>query len=149
MRAIRYFLEKHYDAASSELAREEVSLRNSEAELTEPGDIPQSQESWWSKLKTAVRGAANSLNIKARLEALRAKCENMADKLVRWSVVFLLTTILFPIAYLWGFIKFCRYVFKESFAVGLEQGWRRKVAGADRRELRGRSRSRMPEPAAV
>ena len=86
----------------------------------------------------------NTLNVKGRLEALRAKCENMADKLIRWSVVFLLTTIIFPIAYIWGFMNFSRFLLNDSFAAGIEHSLRTKISATGKKFMQDMPQKNLP-----
>jgi hypothetical protein len=115
--------------------------------MIDPGDPSASDEGLGGKLKSLWRDTKNTLNLKGRLEALRAKCENMVDKLIRWSVVFLLTTIIFPIVYLWGFMKFSRFLLNDSFATGIEQNLRTRISATDKKEMKAKPQKTLPSAA--
>jgi predicted Zn finger-like uncharacterized protein len=139
-----YFLESHYESAATDIRNDEAAIRNAANEMIDPGEASTSDESIGGKLKSLWRDTKNTLNVKGRLEALRAKCENMADKLIRWSVVFLLTTIIFPIAYLWGFMNFSRFLLNDSFAAGVEHSLRTKISATGKKFMQDMPQKNLP-----
>lgn len=102
------FLTPRYDAASEGLkntTEEIVRLnRNTEASLPENED-----DSILNSAKSFYHAALSNLDIDARIESYKAAAEDAARDTIDLIVVFIVQTILFPLAFLGGI-----YVFGKS-----------------------------------
>ncbi len=82
---------------------------------------------WMGKLKDATENIEKIVNLETKISSIKKMAGNIADTLVRLSVVFLLNTVLLPIGFLWLFMKVARMLFGSQFALRLEQNLRSKI----------------------
>lgn len=126
-------LESEYTAATAELehTNKELSKLNQEME-----ESPTSEESsgWMSKFSDVKNSVAEIADLRTKIAAIKQKVGNMAETLVRLSVVFILNTVLLPIGFLWLFMKITRMLFGSQFAFDLEQRFRAKIFRTNKAE---------------
>ena len=98
------FLENEHDAATAVLEAtsseiEELSQQEfaAEPDPTEMGLMDRLGEMWDS----SVAG----LNVSGRIERLKASASNASEQIVQLIVIFLMQTIILPLAFLWLFIE--------------------------------------------
>jgi hypothetical protein len=119
-------LEGEYKVATAELEQSNKELSKLDEDMEEK---PTKEESsgWMSKFNDAKESVAKIADFKIKISAIKKTVGNMADTLVRLSVVFLLNTVLLPIGFLWLFMKVTRMLFGSQFAFNLEQSFRAKI----------------------
>jgi hypothetical protein len=121
-------LDEHY-----ELASEELDVTGSAIENSGFGDAMENVSSLdqdsglWNRAKSLYNGAASSLNIKDKIGRLMEKTGNLAENFIRLSVIFILNTVLLPIAYLWALLKFTQLLLGRNYGLRFEQNFKSKV----------------------
>jgi len=98
------FLEQPYTEATHSLAEinhqiKEGSLGPSDAS---PGGDP---SSWWERLETWFNGSDGLEKIKERLALLQEKIEGYAEHTIKLAAIFLLQTVVIPLAVFWGVLR--------------------------------------------
>jgi len=98
------FLEKPYTEATRSLA--EINSKIKEGSL-EPSDATSDEDStsWWERLEALFNGSEGLGKIKERLALLQEKIEGYAEHTLKLAAVFLLQTIVIPLAVLWGLLR--------------------------------------------
>jgi len=119
-------LEREYNEATAELEHTNKELNKLNEDMEE-GKIKEESSGWMSKLDDVKKSVAEIADLKTKISAIKKKAGNMAETLVRLSVVFLLNTVLLPIGFLWLFMKVTRMLFGSQFAFNLEQRFRAKI----------------------
>jgi len=56
---------------------------------------------------------------------------NLAENFIRLSVIFILNTVLLPIAYLWALLKFTQLLLGRNYGLRFEQNFKSKVFGGN------------------
>jgi hypothetical protein len=56
-------------------------------------------------------------DVKEKLEAIKKAALEMIDRIVDLIVVFVLSTIVLPLLFLWGVVKLGRVIFSQGFSV--------------------------------
>lgn len=114
----RLFLEEEYAASELALSDATTSIR---AMTPDPSSAPAAGESgtasekgrleqYWDQLK----GAAQNLDLTERFETLKRNAGDTVDNVVRLIVVFLLQTLVIPLAILWGIYAVARLVVNSA-----------------------------------
>lgn len=95
---------------------------------------PDQDLSWLDKTRQALSQGADQamkvIDFRSRLNAIKNITGRIFDKLVDLIVVFILNTILFPLAFLWGVLRLGRLIFDQEFGRKLERKLM-KGAGAE------------------
>jgi hypothetical protein len=119
-------LDEHYETASNELNNESQAVKDSELEdAMDNLQFQQEGSGLWDKAKLLLNGAAGAINIKEKITALKQKAGKLAKDFILLSAVFILNTVLLPIAFLWGLLKFTQLLLGTSF--GFEEKFKTKV----------------------
>lgn len=122
-------LDEHYETASSQLQAESRAIKDSG--LEDPMDELSSRQEnngLWGKAKSIINGAASAAKMKEKIAALKEKAGKLAQDFILLSVVFLLNTVLLPIAFLWGILKFSQLLLGTGFGLQVEQKFGEKVS---------------------
>jgi len=122
----RSVLHAEYTAAKSELELKQQELEKINEDI-DHGIEAEPAAGWMGKIKGAKESVAKMVDLKGRVDRIRDVVSNIADTLVRLSVVFLLNTVLLPIAFLWLFVQFCRIIFGSRFASSFEKKMKEKI----------------------
>lgn len=102
----RLFLEQDYTASELALSDATTSIRSMTPNLSSPPDADTAEtpsekgmlEQYWDQMK----GAAQRLDMVEQFETLKRNAGDTVDNVVRLIVVFLLQTLVIPVAILWG-----------------------------------------------
>lgn len=96
------FLAAEQEAATLalETTREEIEELNEEAAPPAPED-----DTMMGRLGAMLDDSLESMNVKQRLEDLRERVSNASEHIVNLIVIFVLQTILLPLAFLWIFVQ--------------------------------------------
>jgi len=96
------FLAAEQEAATValETTREEIEELNEEAAPPMP-----EADTMMGRLGAMLDDSLESMNVKQRLEDLRARVSNASEHIVNLIVIFVLQTILLPLAFLWIFVQ--------------------------------------------
>jgi hypothetical protein len=98
--AFRTFLARDYAEAQAQLGGSADRLGAAAAQAPPATSPP--NESFLDRLKRLGASAAQSADVSARIEALRRQAATAVDHLVTLTVIFLLQTLVLPLALLWG-----------------------------------------------
>jgi hypothetical protein len=119
-------LDSEYSVATGELERSSRELNIVNENMQQTLDSEETS-GWLAKLKNAKNSLSKIVDLKGKINSIKNVALNMADTLIKLSVVFLLNTIILPLAFLWLFVKISRMFFGSHFALNLEQRFRRKI----------------------
>lgn len=101
------FLEKEYSTSQTLI---ETSATDAKKVMPQ-GALPESS-SIWDKMKNLN---AQDFNVAAKIERLMKAAEQWPEHIIRLMVVFLLQTLIMPLALLWGLLALVRSVFGMRF----------------------------------
>jgi predicted Zn finger-like uncharacterized protein len=122
------FLSKQYESTQKEISEAEALITKSTLnDFLESNNQPAQDEGIISKTKNLLKEATSISKIKDKINSFKLKLEQHVEKLIQQAVVFILNTIIFPIVYLWGFIKFAKYLLGGSFYSNVEETFREKI----------------------
>ena len=110
----RHFLEQDYQASEAAIADTTSSVKAVTEDLAaerEAGESTQADEGWWQRRWGQMKDLVENVNVGARIDELQASVSGVAENVVRLIVVFLLQTLVFPVAILWTLYTVVRYVF--------------------------------------
>ena len=129
-------LERQYETATQKMEEDSDSLKGMQLEALSSSDAAESEESgWWDKTKQAVGQATEAVKkaaaVKERIAALKNKAGEMTENFIRLSIVFILNTIVIPIAFLWGLIKLGQLLIGNNFGGRIEGTFRSKIIKND------------------
>ena len=119
-------LHSEYDSATGQLEKSQKELEKLGEKLGEDTDA-QGQSGWMDKLAGVKEQLAGLVDVKRHIAAIKEKLAHLTENLIRLSVVFLLSTVLFPIAFLWLLLQVARWIFGSRFAVNLENNLRSRI----------------------
>ncbi len=109
----RHFLEEDYQASELAMARTSESVTNmTEDVAANPRGEQDAATGWFEKAWDQLIDAAREINPGDRVERLKAAVGDIAENVVHLIVVFLLQTLVMPIAILWALYAAIRYVFR-------------------------------------
>lgn len=97
------FLEKEHDAATAVLEATSSRIEQFNEEQTEvtPGD----EASFFDKLGEAIGSSMESLDVSGRIDRLKESASSASEQIVNLIVIFVLQTIILPLAFLWLFVE--------------------------------------------
>jgi hypothetical protein len=116
---------KALEQAVSELGENQVnSLQFNTEENKQNLDLEENKSIWGNakeKLKSIVNQAGQIMDINTKLKSIKAKTLKIVDKIIDLIVVFILSTIIIPIIFLWGIFRLGRIVISQGFVMLLIQ----------------------------
>ena len=95
-----YFLADRYSVASSSIAETNTELQLVEV-IPETGE----SESWWQQITSRLKQAEQAIDFERIQNWLKQRSSQMVDSFLDLLVVFLLNTVILPIAFLWGVFR--------------------------------------------
>ncbi|MDX2494113.1 MAG: hypothetical protein QNK27_04045 [Desulfuromusa sp.] len=98
--AYEYFLADRYTIASHSIAETNSELQQVEA-IPDTAD----DKSWWQQLTTRLKQAEQAIDFDRVQNWLKQRSTQMIDSFLDLLVVFLLNTVILPIAFLWGIFR--------------------------------------------
>lgn len=114
------FLAERHDLSVAALGRTVEILEEQQLDgLIDLQQDPTGQESgeepnWWERTKTRVGQTVDQgkrmLDIKTRLNTIKYAALNVIDRIVDLIVVFVLSTVVLPLLFLWGFARLGRAI---------------------------------------
>ncbi|MCF6266926.1 MAG: hypothetical protein L3J57_10320 [Desulfuromusa sp.] len=98
--AYEYFLADRYTVASHSIAETNAELQQVEA-------IPDTSEdeSWWQQFTSRLKQAEQAIDFERVQNWLKLRSTQMINSFLDLLVVFLLNTVILPIAFLWGIFR--------------------------------------------
>ena len=110
----RHFLEQEQQAATAAL---EAASERIEAIQDEPDPTTAPDRSMLERFGDSVRGTLQSLDVEGRLERLKESVGNASEHIVDLIVLFVLQTILLPIAFIWLIIELLKGAISRTAAL--------------------------------
>jgi HAMP domain-containing protein len=109
----RHFLEQEYQASESAIADTTSSMKDlaADRDAAPPGE---DEQTWWQRRLSEMKDLAQNVNVGGRIDELQESVSGVAENVVRLIVVFLLQTLVIPIAILWTLYAAVRYVFSAA-----------------------------------
>lgn len=97
------FLEEEHDAATAvlEATSSEIEEFNPNQSAAEPGE----ESSFFGRIGEAIGSSMESLDISGRIERLKESASSASEQIVNLIVIFVLQTIILPLAFLWLFVE--------------------------------------------
>ncbi|MCW8893223.1 MAG: hypothetical protein OQL18_07885, partial [Deltaproteobacteria bacterium] len=124
-----YFLADRYAVASS-------SIAETNAELQQVETIPDTSddESWWQQLSSKLKQAEQAIDFKRVQSWLKQRSTQMISSFLDLLVVFLLNTVILPIAFLWGIFRLFKALTGVPLLPKVEQTVAERMAGSKSEE---------------
>ena len=119
----RHFLAERYTTAST-------SVESGTRELQQLQGIPvalEDEESWWQKLGSRLEQLGKALDFRRMGDWLQQRSAHLIDSFLSLLVVFLLNTVLLPIAFLWGIFRLFRALTGSPLPANLEETVTRRI----------------------
>jgi hypothetical protein len=97
------FLEEEHDAATAvlEATSSKIEDFNKEPAAAGPGD----ESSLFDRIGEALGSSMESLDVSGRIERLKESASSASEQIVNLIVIFVLQTIILPLAFLWLFVE--------------------------------------------
>jgi len=90
---------------------------------------------WWNRTKDKINQTVHQgmrlVDIKSELESIKKLTVEIIDKIINLIVVFVLSSIVLPLLFLWGIFKFGRLIIDRSFGVAAEEWFIKKTGFKD------------------
>lgn len=115
----RLFLQPDYQVAKAGIETGAAELHAERAELSPPAADP----GFWKSMMESGR----NLDIKPRLERLQQRATDLVEHVLKLILVFVLDTILLPLAFLWGVWRLVRGLLGGRAAQQVEDFWRQRL----------------------
>lgn len=116
-------LDNKHSAAMSKMS-EDINKIKSQEDI-EKNNVPQGVEQeegsgWLDKTKTVlgqvIEQSKQTIQLKERLESIKTVSFGLFDTIIDLLIIFLINTILLPIAFLWGFVKLGQLLINKEFS---------------------------------
>jgi hypothetical protein len=97
------FLEEEHDAATAvlEATSSEIEEFNTEPTAVEPGE----KSSLFDRIGEAIGSSMESFDVSGRIDRLKESASSASEQIVNLIVIFVLQTIILPLAFLWLFVE--------------------------------------------
>lgn len=120
-----YFLADRYSVAIHSIAETNAELQQVEAvpDLTE-------NESWWQQFTSRLKQAEQAIDFERIQVWLKQHSSQMIDSFLDLLVVFLLNTVILPIAFLWGIFRLFKALTGAPLLPQVEPAVTQKIAGS-------------------
>ncbi|MEA3363669.1 MAG: hypothetical protein U9Q61_10445 [Thermodesulfobacteriota bacterium] len=123
--AYEYFLADRYAVASS-------SIAETNAELQQVDAIPDTSEdeSWWQQFTSRLKQAEQAIDFERVQDWLKQRSTQMINSFLDLLVVFLLNTVILPIAFLWGIFRLFKALTGVPLLPKVEQTVTERISGS-------------------
>jgi hypothetical protein len=123
----RLFLEKHYTEAVSGIEQGNVALKNMDPLSDERGRVT---EGFWNEMQKKVEQAKEAVNLQHRISRMKSRMAGMVENLLQMIAVFILSTVLLPIGFLWLMVRLFRLVSASDSLLNLERVLINRITGS-------------------
>ena len=126
----RHFLAERYVNASS-------AAESGTRELQQLQGVPvtlEDEESWWQKFGGRLEQLGKALDFRKLGDWLQQRSTHLIDSFLSLLVVFLLNTVMLPIAFLWGIFRLFRALIGSPLLLNLEQTVTRRITKSGEQE---------------
>jgi hypothetical protein len=97
------FLEEEHDAATAVLEATSSQIEEFNQEPT--AAVPGEDSSFFDRIGEAIGSSMESLDVSGRIERLKDSASGASEQIVNLIVIFVLQTIILPLAFLWLFVE--------------------------------------------
>jgi hypothetical protein len=97
------FLEEEHDAATAVLEATSSQIEEFNQEPT--AAVPGEESSFFDRIGEAIGSSMESLDVSGRIERLKDSASGASEQIVNLIVIFVLQTIILPLAFLWLFVE--------------------------------------------
>jgi hypothetical protein len=98
----RVFLDDRYQQSTQVISAAGSELeRLGAVEANAPVDTEESQAGLFGSFTRVLDGAAEALDVRAKVQQISEKTANLIEHLIQLAVIFLLQTVILPIGFLW------------------------------------------------
>jgi hypothetical protein len=120
-----YFLADRYSVASSSIAETNAELQQVEA-------VPNTaeNESWWQQFTSRLKQAEQAIDFERIQSWLKQRSTQMIDSFLDLLVVFLLNTVILPLAFLWGIFRLFKTLTGMPLLPQVEQTVAGRITGS-------------------
>jgi hypothetical protein len=98
------FLEEEHDAATAVLEATSSQIEELSQEPT-AAVAPGEESSFFDRIGEAIGSSMESLDVSGRIERLKESASSASEQIVNLIVIFVLQTIILPLAFLWLFVE--------------------------------------------
>ena len=110
------FLEEEHDAATAVL--EATSSRIEEFNQEQTTVDPDVEATFFDKLGEAIGSSMESLDVSGRIGRLKESASSASEQIINLIVIFVLQTILLPLAFLWLFVEGLKGIASRATRIG-------------------------------
>jgi len=127
--AYEYFLADQYAVASHSIAE-----TNAELQLVEAIPDTSEDESWWQQFTSRLKQAEQAIDFERVQNWLKQRSTQMIDSFIDLLVVFLLNTVILPIAFLWGIFRLFKALIGVPLLPKVERAVTERISGSKSEE---------------
>jgi hypothetical protein len=121
------FLDPHYSAAVVGLEQGNVALRNMDPLAEAPGS--KEADGFWAEVRKKAEQAGEAINLQHRVSRMKSRLSGMIENLLKMIAVFMLNTVILPIAFLWLLARLFRAVTGSESLHQLEKVLKLRMIG--------------------
>ncbi|MGA0266071.1 MAG: hypothetical protein ACO3KY_09320 [Lysobacterales bacterium] len=106
-------LDARYQESAHAIATAGAELK--EAQEQESSDLaqpPETSDSFFGSIERVMDSAAQSIDIRSRLENMKQQAGQIVQHLIQMSVIFIFQTALLPLLFLWALLQGARWAFR-------------------------------------
>ncbi len=124
-----YFLADRYTVASRSIAE-----TNAELQLVEAVPDTSEDESWWQQFTSRLKQAEQAIDFERVQNWLKHRSTQMINSFLDLLVVFLLNTVILPIAFLWGIFRLFKAMTGVPLLPKVERAVAERISGSKSKE---------------
>jgi len=121
------FLDKPYSSAVAGIEQGTVALRNMDPMADAPGS--KEADGFWAEVRKKAEQAGETINLQHRISRMKSRLSGMIENLLQMIAVFILNTVILPIAFLWLLVRLFRVVTGSESLHQIEQLLLMKIDG--------------------
>ena len=106
-------LDARYQESAHAIATAGAELK--EAQEQESSDLakpPETSDSFFGSIERVMDSAAQSIDIRSRLDNMKQQAGQIVQHLIQMSVIFIFQTALLPLLFLWALLQGARWAFR-------------------------------------
>ncbi len=121
------FLDPHYSSAVVGIEQGNVALRNMDPLADAPGS--KEADGFWAEVRKKAEQAGEAINLQHRISRMQSRLSGMIENLLKMIAVFILNTVILPIAFLWLLVRLFRVITGSESLHQIEQLLMMKIDG--------------------
>ena len=104
------FLQSQHSEAAAELRKASDEISEISREPGAEASLPTQENGLIEQARQLYDSALSQVDFSARLDRYKAAAETISENTIQLIVVYILQTVLFPLLFLWGFIRLFRWM---------------------------------------